>query len=134
VGTKVSDSKHRPIRTNDPSVLAADNTADSTRFAIGRDWSTQQEGRPILAVAELVRTFATKYNLSPQETKVLLAFLPSGSNKAASSAMGIGYTTVKLYWTRIFKKVGCIDQWAVIYLLLELGLDTCPNCRRSDDL
>jgi DNA-binding NarL/FixJ family response regulator len=60
---------------------------------------------PLLTAAS---AFARRQGLSARESEIFLLFTASGkTNKEIAADLGIGYPTVKLYWTRICKKIGC---------------------------
>lgn len=60
---------------------------------------------PLLAAAT---SFANRKGLSARETEVFLRYTTAGrTNKEIAADLGIGYPTVKLYWSRICRKLGC---------------------------
>jgi DNA-binding NarL/FixJ family response regulator len=71
-------------------------------------------------------SFAAKRGLSERETEIFLLFTASGkTNKEIAAVLGIGYPTVKLYWTRICKKLACeCSVQAVMVFLRDALLET----------
>ncbi|MFZ5895452.1 MAG: response regulator transcription factor [Myxococcota bacterium] len=57
---------------------------------------------------ETARTYAAKRRLSLRETEVFVGHVAEGkANKEIASDLGIAYPTVRLYWSRICRKLGC---------------------------
>jgi DNA-binding CsgD family transcriptional regulator len=68
--------------------------------------------------------YARLHALSPRETTVFLKFVVERkSNKEIASELLIGYPTVKLYWTRICRKIGANNAVGALSLLLEHVVD-----------
>jgi DNA-binding NarL/FixJ family response regulator len=62
--------------------------------------------------------FCGRHAFSPRETAVFVGFVVERrSNKEIALALGIAYTTVKQYWTRICAKTGCSDQVTTVLVL-----------------
>jgi DNA-binding NarL/FixJ family response regulator len=81
---------------------------------------------PLLVAA---RSFAARNALSARESEIFLLFTSSGkTNKEIAADLGIGYPTVKLYWTRICKKLGCeCSVQAVMMFLRDALLERRPE-------
>ena len=59
----------------------------------------------VARVNRLARAYAQRAKLSLRETEVFTLFVSNGkSNKEIAADLGVAYPTVKLYWTRIYKK------------------------------
>jgi DNA-binding CsgD family transcriptional regulator len=61
-----------------------------------------------------VSSFATRHGLSPQETRLLRLALQEVTNKEAAYRLGCTHSTVRSYWARIFRKVGCRTERDVV--------------------
>jgi DNA-binding CsgD family transcriptional regulator len=82
-------------------------------------------------LTDLARAFAERRRLSSRETEVFTRFVLEGkASKTIAADLGIAYPTVKLYWTRIYKKLGCGDSIAVLVAFLRdcLGAFHCEAC------
>jgi DNA-binding NarL/FixJ family response regulator len=98
-------------RTSKEAVAAPRGTA--------RRNAKQQRTVPADPLLVAAAAFAAERGLSDRETEIFLLFTASGqTNKEIAAALGIGYPTVKLYWTRICKKLSCecSVQAAMIFL------------------
>jgi DNA-binding CsgD family transcriptional regulator len=85
-------------------------------------------------VVLLARRYAQARGFSERETAVFLLFaIHNRTNKEIAAELGIGYSTVKVYWTRIFRKLGCNDAAGATLGLLQFALGFCPRCHRDDD-
>jgi DNA-binding NarL/FixJ family response regulator len=80
----------------------------------------------------LVQSFASKYQLSPQETRLLLAAARDASNEEAADELGCTHATVRSYWRRVFEKTGHGSAREVITHLFRFALAPKPvPLRRS---
>jgi DNA-binding CsgD family transcriptional regulator len=86
------------------------------------------------APAAVVLAFARAWHLSGRETEVLSMYvLDARSNKQIAAALGITYSTVRLYWMRICQKVGCAAPLQIIERLLRHALFASGSCRIPGD-
>jgi DNA-binding CsgD family transcriptional regulator len=90
----------------------------------------------------LARAYAERAKLSPRETEVFTLFVSEGkSSKEIAAHLGVAYPTVKLYWTRIYKKLDCNNAVAVLVEFLresanDFRCELCGGrraCRPMDD-
>jgi DNA-binding NarL/FixJ family response regulator len=81
----------------------------------------------------LIESFASEYQLSPQETRLLLAAAREASNEEAADELGCTNATVRSYWRRIFEKTGRGSAREVITHLLRFALapKASPSSRTS---
>jgi DNA-binding CsgD family transcriptional regulator len=85
-------------------------------------------------LTDAVAGFASAHRLSPRETSILLKFVTEGkANKTIAAELGIGYPTVRLYWTRICQKTGCQDAVRACIAVVRRALASCPRCSGLDD-
>jgi DNA-binding NarL/FixJ family response regulator len=78
--------------------------------------------------------YAEGRGLSEREREVFKRFVLEGMpSKQIAVDLGIAYPTVKLYWTRIFRKLGCSDAIAVTVAFLReiVASYECPDCGRQ---
>lgn len=90
--------------------------------------------RPTLRVAHAVTSqdrlfdialaYARQKRLSSRECEVFTRFASQGkTSKEIAAELGIAYPTVKLYWTRIYRKLGCEDAvGALVAFVREVAL------------
>lgn len=84
--------------------------------------------------AAVVLAFARAHRLSGRETEVLSKHLVEArTNKEIAGELGITYSTVRLYWMRICRKVGCRAPLEIIERLLRHALLACGCCHVPGD-
>lgn len=79
----------------------------------------------------IAQRYAEGRGLSERESEVFKRFvLDAMPSKQIAVELGIAYPTVKLYWTRIFRKLGCSDAIAVTVSFLReiVAANECPDC------
>jgi DNA-binding NarL/FixJ family response regulator len=79
----------------------------------------------------IAQRYAEGRGLSERESEVFKRFvLDAMPSKQIAIELGIAYPTVKLYWTRIFRKLGCSDAIAVTVSFLReiVASIECPDC------
>jgi DNA-binding NarL/FixJ family response regulator len=82
----------------------------------------------------LVLGFARSSAFSPRETQVLLKYvLEMKANKEIAADLGVTYSTIRLYWTRICRKTACEGPRETLKYLLRYALLGCPRCHAGDD-
>lgn len=82
----------------------------------------------------LARSFAQQRQLSARETEVFTGFVSRGkASKEIAVELGIAYPTVKLYWTRICKKLACDRAAGAMRTFLREAIQH-PSCRELDGL
>ena len=82
----------------------------------------------------LARSFAHQRQLSARETEVFTGFVSRGkASKEIAVELGIAYPTVKLYWTRICKKLACERAAEAMRTFLREAIEH-PSCRELEDL
>jgi DNA-binding NarL/FixJ family response regulator len=70
------------------------------------------------------RAFARQRHLSTRESEVFIRFVSAGkANKEIAVDLGIAYPTVKLYWTRICRKLSCTDATSVLRAFCREAVD-----------
>jgi len=85
-------------------------------------------------LAALVLRFARSSAFSRRETQVLWKYvLEMKANKEIAAELGITYSTVRLYWTRICSKVACDEPRETLNCLLRYALLACRRCHTPDD-
>nr|WP_225937661.1 LuxR C-terminal-related transcriptional regulator [Myxococcus sp. RHSTA-1-4] len=69
--------------------------------------------------------YARRKRLSSRECEVFTRFVSQGkTSKEIAAELGIAYPTVKLYWTRIYRKLGCEDAvGALVAFVREVTLN-----------
>jgi len=84
----------------------------------------------VLAVLERARSghgvvedFARSYQLSFQETRLLVAAAREATNEEAAGELGCSPSTVRTFWTRIFEKTGRRSARDVIALLFRFAVN-----------
>ena len=90
---------------------------------------------PIERVNRLARAYAQRAKLSLRETEVFTLFVSNGkSNKEIAADLGVAYPTVKLYWTRIYKKLGCDNAITALVDFLRASTShcACALCEGDD--
>jgi DNA-binding NarL/FixJ family response regulator len=106
--------------------LASNNvTPDHLQLIFGVPPSTTQR------LDLIADRYAEGRGLSERESEVFKRFVLEGMpSKQIAVELGIAYPTVKLYWTRIFRKLGCSDAVAVTVAFLReiVASYECPNC------
>ncbi|MBJ6760431.1 response regulator transcription factor [Myxococcaceae bacterium JPH2] len=61
-------------------------------------------------LCDIAIAYAQKKGLSARESEVFTRFVSKGrTSKEIAAELGIAYPTVKLYWTRIYRKLDCDD-------------------------
>ncbi|QSQ20836.1 response regulator transcription factor [Pyxidicoccus parkwayensis] len=59
---------------------------------------------------DIALAYARRKRLSSRECEVFTRFVSQGkTSKEIAAELGIAYPTVKLYWTRIYRKLECDD-------------------------
>lgn len=89
----------------------------------------------VARVNRLARAYAQRAKLSLRETEVFTLFVSNGkSSKEIAADLGVAYPTVKLYWTRIYKKLGCDNavRALVDFLRASTSHCACPLCEGDD--
>jgi len=85
-------------------------------------------------LAALVLRFARSSAFSPRETEVLRKYvLEMKANKEIAADLGVTYSTVRLYWARICRKIDCEGPCETLKTLLRYALLGCPRCSTPDD-
>lgn len=94
--------------------LTSDNAAPNhLQLILGAPPSTTQR------LDLIADRYADERGLSERESEVFKRFVLEGMpSKQIAAELGIAYPTVKLYWTRIFRKLGCSDAIAVTVAFL----------------
>jgi DNA-binding NarL/FixJ family response regulator len=82
--------------------------------------ANQTRAAPHLArLEQFALDYAQARGLSAREVEVFTRFVLLGkSSKEIAADLGIAYPTVKLYWTRIYRKLECDDAVAAMVGLL----------------
>jgi DNA-binding NarL/FixJ family response regulator len=62
--------------------------------------------------------FSALYKLSEQESRLLSLAVDGHTNHEAAEVLGCAMSTVRTYWSRIFRKVGCRSERNVVVRLL----------------
>ena len=85
--------------------------------------------------SERLRHLAARYaldkKLSARESDVFTRFVLEGkSSKEIAADLGIAYPTVKLYWTRICKKIECDDAIGALLAFIREAASVfqCETC------
>jgi DNA-binding NarL/FixJ family response regulator len=95
---------------------------------------TRQVG-PEDAVVSVTRAYARARGLSARETAVFLKFVVDNlANKEIAAELEIAYPTVKVYWSRIFLKLGCENEAGAMLGLLRFAICHCQCCHCHDDI
>ena len=98
------------------------------RQDLARDVPADLQTDPLIHASS---AYARQHGLSARETQVFLQFIVKGAaNKEIAAALGIGYPTVKLYWSRICRKLRCENAIGAIIMFLRDSLVSCPSCGR----
>jgi|GEM_PF-1037386 DNA-binding NarL/FixJ family response regulator len=73
---------------------------------------------------DIALAYAQSKRLSSRECEVFTRFVSQGkTSKEIAAELGIAYPTVKLYWTRIYRKLGCEDAvGALVAFMREVTL------------
>jgi DNA-binding NarL/FixJ family response regulator len=84
----------------------------------------------------LVLGFARTSAFSPRETEVLKKYVVEAkANKEIAADLGVTYSTVRLYWTRICRKTACEGPQQMLKDLLRYALlgpsAVAPNATRK---
>ncbi len=67
-----------------------------------------ENGETLDAMMPMAVAYAASKRLSQREREVFVRFVTTGQScKEIAAELGIGYPTVKLYWSRICRKLDC---------------------------
>lgn len=84
------------------------------------------------AIMPLAVAYAATKRLSQREREVFIRFVTTGQScKEIAAALGIGYPTVKLYWTRICRKLDCSTA---VEALVAFTRDVCATLELQDQI
>jgi DNA-binding CsgD family transcriptional regulator len=93
-----------------------------------RDGQPGAEELRITAIAEAVRTFSQTTGLSDREQDVLRLAAQGLSDKETAAKLGLAYTTVKSYWSRIcFKANAKTRELAISALVADLAMQASAS-------
>ncbi len=109
------------------------NSHDHPQVGVGRQLlaTAVPAGLPVDPLIQATAAYARRHSLSARETQVFVHFIVNRStNNEIAAALGIGYPTVKLYWTRICRKVRCENAIGAVIMFLRDSLVNCPSCGR----
>jgi DNA-binding NarL/FixJ family response regulator len=103
------------------AILPADQSAESFLEALrvvrsGRLWFTKELVEQVLSAA--------RYQLTRREGELITLLSHGLKNKEIAHALGIGEGTVKVYLSRVFKKVGVNDRFQLALYALRNVLDS----------
>jgi DNA-binding CsgD family transcriptional regulator len=70
----------------------------------------------------LIEAFCRQHALSPQEQRLVLAAVDERTLEDAAAELGCAPSTVRTYWVRICKKVGCSRTREVLARMLKFAL------------
>jgi DNA-binding CsgD family transcriptional regulator len=72
-------------------------------------------------VESLVIAFCGQHSLSPQERKLVFAAVEERTLEDVAAELGCAPSTVRTYWVRICKKVGCTRTREVLARMLKFA-------------
>jgi DNA-binding CsgD family transcriptional regulator len=90
------------------------------RIGDGGPPATGSEPGPRTALAQ---RFSREHHLSPRETEVIELAAGGLSTKEIGAQLGCSQQTVAVYWSRIYRKVGCCSHAQVMARLLATALE-----------
>ncbi|RKH12994.1 hypothetical protein D7V97_06920 [Corallococcus sp. CA053C] len=82
-------------------------------------------------LCDIAIAYAQQKGLSARESEVFTRFVSKGrTSKEIAAELGIAYPTVKLYWTRIYRKLNCDDAvGALVAFVRDMTVHLqCKNC------
>jgi DNA-binding NarL/FixJ family response regulator len=111
---------------SDPSSLPAEQTAAQSMFVAATP--AMDEGR----LEHIAQAYVELHGLSQREGEVFTRFVLEGkASKVIAADLGIADTTVRLYWTRICKKLRCDTAIEAMLSFLRTSVQACPCCELS---
>lgn len=83
-------------------------------------------------LVEIAREYALRKRLSMRESEVFVRFVSAGqANKEIAADLGIAYPTVKLYWTRICRKLDCDNSVAALVTFMRETITALTEASRQ---